>query len=80
MVFDKPGVVKIYCEIHRHMRSILLVLESPWFSITDEAGSFRLQDIPAGDYTVHAYLPDDDQPTKPLQVAAGTMAQVELGN
>lgn len=38
VIFDRPGVVMIYCEIHRHMRSILLVLETPWFTVTDEAG------------------------------------------
>ncbi len=80
VVFDKAGVVKIYCEIHRHMRSILLVLESPWFTITDEAGHFRLPAIPAGDYVVHGYLPNDDQPTSPLKVVAGATTQVGLGN
>ena len=79
VIFDQAGVVKIYCEIHRHMRSILLVLESPWFTVTDEAGHFRLGDIPPGDYEVHAYLPNDQQPVKPLTVAAGASVQVELG-
>ena len=79
VIFDQPGVVKIYCEIHRHMRSILLVLESPWFTVTDEAGHFRLAAIPPGEYEVHAYLPNDQQSTKSLTVAAGATEQVELG-
>lgn len=79
VIFDQPGVVKIYCEIHRHMRSILLVLESPWFTATDEAGHFRLTDIPPGEFEVHAYLPNDRQSAKPLTVAAGATVQVELG-
>lgn len=80
VIFDQPGVVKIYCEIHRHMRSILLVLESPWFTVTDETGHFRLDAIPPGEYEVHAYLPNDQQPIKPLSVAAGATVQVELGS
>jgi plastocyanin len=79
VIFDQPGVVKIYCEIHRHMRSILLVLESPWFTVTDETGHFRLTAIPPGEYEVHAYMPDDQQPVKPLSVAADATVQVELG-
>lgn len=80
VIFDQPGVVKIYCEIHGHMRSILLVLESPWFTVTDASGHFRLTDIPPGEYEVHAYLPNDQQPAKPLTVAAGATVQVELGS
>jgi plastocyanin len=29
--FDRPGVVKLYCEIHEHMRSTILVLDTPYF-------------------------------------------------
>src|SRR5262249_25461484 len=42
IVFDQPGIVKLYCEIHDHMRGVIVVLESPYFAKTDADGRFRL--------------------------------------
>ena len=77
--FDQPGVVKIYCEIHKHMRSIVVVVESPWFVVTDENGTFRLDDIPAGDYRVKAWLPTDRTVEDRLQVPDGPPVRIDLG-
>jgi plastocyanin len=35
-VFDKPGVVKVFCQIHSHMSATVLVFDHPWFTIPDE--------------------------------------------
>ena len=78
VVFDQPGVVKIYCEIHRHMRSILLVLETPWFTTTAADGSFQLEGMPAGEYVLHAFFPDERETTRPLRIAMGARLQVDL--
>ena len=48
ITFDQPGLVKIYCEIHKHMRSLLLVLDTPWFVETDTDGRFQLDARSAG--------------------------------
>src|SRR5207237_7497514 len=37
-IFDVPGLVTLRCDIHEHMRALILVLESPYFVITDTAG------------------------------------------
>ena len=55
-VFDKPGVVKLYCEIHEHMNAVIVVVDSPYFTATDEEGNFTLSGIPAGSYTLKAWL------------------------
>jgi len=55
-VFDKPGVVKLYCEIHEHMNAVIVVVDSPFFTATDEEGNFTLSGIPAGSYTLKAWL------------------------
>src|SRR6267378_2638945 len=41
-VFDVPGLVVLRCDIHEHMRGLLLVLDTPYFIRTDEEGRFRL--------------------------------------
>jgi plastocyanin len=55
-VFDKPGLVTLRCDIHEHMRGLILVLNTPYFVMTDTAGNFRLSGLPAGHYTLKAWI------------------------
>jgi len=55
VMFDKPGIVKVYCDIHTHMNAFILVLENPYFSLTRDNGSFEIKDIPAGSYVLKAW-------------------------
>ena len=56
--FDTPGIVKVYCEVHESMRSAILVLENPFHTLVDEEGSFRLDGVPAGEYTLVVWHAD----------------------
>ena len=42
VIFDVLGLVTLRCDIHEHMRGLILVLNTPYFVITDESGRFRL--------------------------------------
>ena len=55
-VFDKPGLVTLRCDIHEHMRGLILVLDTPYFVMTDTSGHFRLSGRPAGHYTLKAWI------------------------
>ncbi len=55
VLFDKVGVVKIGCNIHDWMSGIILVLPTPHFAVTDAAGRFVLEDLPAGTYSLAAW-------------------------
>jgi len=78
VVFDTPGLVKIYCEIHKHMRSLLLVLETPWFGVTDGKGAFLLSGVPPGDYVLRAFLPDEQILETEITVREGEPLYVAL--
>lgn len=78
ITFDKAGVVKIYCEIHQHMRCTLLVLDTPWFIRTDEAGRFKISGVPAGAYTLKAFLPSEKVLSMPVNVPSSGTVKVEL--
>jgi plastocyanin len=54
--FDQPGVVKLFCEIHGHMRGTILVLDTPYFVKTDKNGNYKLTDLPAGSYKLKAWV------------------------
>jgi len=80
VIFDKTGVVKIYCEIHKHMRSIVLVLDSPWFVVSDQEGTYRLTGVPEGDYLLKAWLPTERTFEAPVQLRGETLQRVNLGD
>src|SRR5438445_9060874 len=56
VMFDKPGLVILRCDIHEHMRGLILVLNTPYFVMSDTAGRFRLDKLPAGRYTLKGWM------------------------
>ena len=57
VVFDKPGLVPVFCNIHPHMISYVVVLENPSWAVTGADGAFDLRGAPPGRVTVNAWLP-----------------------
>jgi plastocyanin len=77
-VFDKPGVVKLYCEIHQHMRGVILVLDTPYFARTETNGSYRLPNLPAGQYRLKAWVDEKHVYEQPVTVARGQQLHVDF--
>lgn len=71
-VFDSPGLVTLRCDVHEHMRALILVLDTPYFVLTDADGNFRLTDIPPGRYTLKAWLSSKTTLEQPVEVTADT--------
>jgi plastocyanin len=44
VVFDKPGIVELRCDVHAEMAAYILVLNNPYFALTDEKGRFEIPD------------------------------------
>ena len=53
--FSRPGLVKVYCEIHSHMSAVARIFDHPWFTIPDRAGAFRIEGVPVGEHAVVAW-------------------------
>ena len=53
--FDRPGIVRVFCDIHSHMSAFILVFSHPFFSVTDAVGRYRIDDVPPGNYTLVAW-------------------------
>ena len=68
VVFDKPGLVTLRCDIHEHMRGLILVLNTPYFVMTDTDGHFRLSGLPAGRYTLKAWIDSRTTREKPVEL------------
>jgi plastocyanin len=41
--FDRPGLVRVYCNVHHDMVGHILVLDTPYFTRPDSAGRFRME-------------------------------------
>ena len=67
-VFDKLGLVTLRCDIHEHMRGLILVLNTPYFVMTDTDGHFRLSGLPAGRYTLKAWIDSRTTREKPVEL------------
>ncbi len=53
--FTRPGIVKVFCEIHTHMSAVVRVFDHGWFTVPDEAGNFAIGNVPPGDHTLVAW-------------------------
>ena len=42
MLFDKPGIVEIRCDVHAEMAAYILVMKNPYFAVTDKRGNFEI--------------------------------------
>lgn len=56
IVFDKPGVATLGCNIHDRMSAHIVVVDTPLFAITDASGSARF-DLPAGEHRLKLWHP-----------------------
>ncbi len=51
----RPGLHTIRCDKHKFMSGALMVFEHPYFSTTNEAGTFQMKNVPAGHRTIHVW-------------------------
>jgi plastocyanin len=79
VVFDKPGLVTLGCNIHDWMLGYVLVVDTPYFATTGVDGTASIDDLPAGDYDLDVWQPrlaTSPQPfTRPLHLDGGRSVQ-----
>ena len=78
VIFDNPGLVTLRCDIHEHMRGLILVLNTPYFVMTNTAGRFRLDKLPAGHYTLKAWIDSRTIREKPVDLKDAQTLHVDL--
>ena len=55
ITFDKPGMSRIFCNIHPNMAAYVMAVDTPYFAVADQSGAFTIMDVPPGDYRFHAW-------------------------
>jgi len=77
-IFDRAGLVTLRCDIHEHMRGLILVLNTPYFVMTDPEGRFRLGGLPSGHYTLKAWIDSKTTRERTVTLKSGETARVDL--
>lgn len=70
--FTKLGKVELLCNVHQEMNAYILVLQNPFFSVTDKEGNFRIENVPAGTYTLKVWHEQGSGPAQTITVGAGS--------
>ncbi len=78
--FRFPEKVRVRCDMHDWMGGWIAVVDHPYNAVTNEEGSFVLENVPSGTYTLEIWHETLGSSTQSVAVAAGqtTDASVEL--
>ena len=76
--FDVPGLVVLRCDIHEHMRGLILVLDTPYFVLTETDGRYRLTGLPVGRHTLKVWLDSKTTLERPVELQAGSTLRADF--
>lgn len=70
--FEKPGVVALLCNIHPRMSAYIVVVDTPYFAVTDAKGRFQIEDVPPGSYTLKVWHESGARLSRTLRVGSAS--------
>ena len=76
--FDRPGIVRVFCEIHSHMSAFILVFSHQYFASTDTSGRYRIDAVPPGVYDVSVWTDGEARMSKSVTVRAGESVELDF--
>jgi plastocyanin len=79
--FTTSGVFHQLCNVHPEMSGFIVVLDNPYFAVTEVDGKFTIADVPPGSYTLKTWSEKGPEVTKQVTVTAGgtTTLKLEIG-
>ncbi len=78
VTFDKPGEVTLLCNVHSEMVGYVIVLQNPYFAVTDRKGNFEIKNVPPGTYQLKVWHEKLKEAAQEVVVEAGKPVSVEF--
>jgi plastocyanin len=78
VTFDRPGIVRVFCDIHSHMNAFILVFNHPFFTLTDMDGRYRIDNVPPGTYNLVAWNEGVSSGPQAVVVPEGGEAELDF--
>jgi plastocyanin len=78
VTFDKPGLVRLFCDIHSDMAAVILVIDHGHFARPGPDGGYRLEGLPAGRHTVVAWSEGQAPDSVTVTVADGGTVRADF--
>jgi len=76
VTFDRPGLSRIFCNIHPNMAAYVMAVESAYFAVSDSQGQFAMAGVPIGSYTYRAWRPGGQTTTGTVAVEGGKRLEI----
>jgi plastocyanin len=74
--FDRPGLSRVFCNIHPAMAAYVLAVDTSYFAVSDHQGRFTMTEIRAGTYTYRAWRAGGEIVSGSIAVRPGTSLDV----
>ncbi len=78
VTFDRAERIRVGCDVHKWMGGWIVVAKHPYYSVTGKDGAFRLENVPAGTYTVRVWHEKLGKQEQEVTVSPGTDAKIEF--
>lgn len=76
VTFDRPGLSRIFCNIHPNMAAYVLAVDSTYFAVSDSQGQFVIAGVPSGSYTYRAWRPGGQTTTGTVTVESNRPLEI----
>jgi len=78
VLFDRTGLVRVYCDIHAYMNATIIVLPHPYFATPADDGTYAIRRVPEGKYSIVFWIDRDVAERRSIEVRSGETAQIDF--
>ncbi|MGD1094496.1 MAG: hypothetical protein ABSB35_21205 [Bryobacteraceae bacterium] len=78
VLFDKPGIVAVLCNVHPEMSAYIIVLKTPFFAVAGPDGHFIIRNVPSGSRLVRCWSEDGKIQERKVTLGAGTVQTIDF--